>query len=421
MTTSPDVLIVGAGIAGLCCARRLAQCGISFRILEASDAVGGRVRTDVVDGFRLDRGFQTYLTGYPEGKRVLDYDALDLKPFSRDVLILSGGKFHRLPWPGTSNGMAKTLLHPLGSFRDRLRLLKLQWVLADTGDVDPSLADERLTLDLLRWKYRFSSDMIDRLFRPIFGSLFLDCELKASSRLFRFLFRTVAAGDRVRPANGMQAIPDQIAAGLPVGSIQFDARVTKLGARELDIQGNEALRARAIVVAADGPAAARLLGEEVIHSDSRGSTTLYYAADQPPLTQPMQMFDADGTGPANSAAVISSVNPACAPPGQSLLAAFVVGIPSMDDAELDRRVRDQLTPWFDLDVEGLRLLRVYRIPHAIPDQTAGKLDPWQRSVRLQPGLYMCSDHRDNGTIDGAMTSGFRAAQAVMEDLDAKRT
>ena len=100
MATSADVLIIGAGLAGLCCARRLAEAGVTFQIVEASDGIGGRVRTDEVDGFLLDRGFQVLLTAYPEARRVLDYSRLDLKPFSPGALSWFAGRMNRLvdPW-----------------------------------------------------------------------------------------------------------------------------------------------------------------------------------------------------------------------------------------------------------------------------------------------------------------------------------
>lgn len=416
--TTPDVLIVGGGLAGLCCGKRLAECGVPFHILEASDGVGGRVRTDIVDGFRLDRGFQIYLTAYPEGRRVLDLDALDLKPFVRGAMVWFGGKFHRVIDPRAEPlGAATSLFNPIGTVRDKLRMISFSRGVFRT---DPAAADERLTLDVLRWNGHFTPALIDRLFRPFLGGVFLERDLSTSSRFFWFVFRMFASGPGTVPAMGMQAIPDQIAAKLPPESVRLNTPVEGIRDREVSLAGGETIRARAVVVATEGPAAAKLLGDAVPDPGSNGTVTLYYAAARPPVSEPILMLDGEGQGPVNNVVVMSNAAPAYAPPGQSLVAASVVGIPADDDAELDRRARVQLTTWFGPDVPGWVLLRVYRIPHSLPDQTAGKLDPWQRPVRLRPGLYVCGDHRDNGSIDGAMTSGFRAAQAVMEDLDTKR-
>lgn len=418
---TPDVVIVGAGLAGLCCARRLHQCGVSFRILEASDGVGGRVRTDVVDGFRLDRGFQVYLTAYPEGRRVLDLPALDLKPFARAVLVRHGGRFHRLADPRRKPFAAlASLFNPIGTPADKFRLVRLLWDI-DRGTLDQQLArGERLALDLLRWNARLSPVVIERMVRPLFGAMAHDASLATSSRLFRFVVRMLAAGDAAVPAAGMQAIPQQVASQLPADAIQLNTSVTTLGEREVVVAAGEPMRSRAVVVATDGPAAARLLGREVPAPGSRGSVTLDYAADRPPVAEPVVMLDGEGLGPANLVVVMSNVSPLCAPGGKALVAVSTVGIlPDPDDA-LDHRSRVQLAGWFGADVLGWRLLRIYRTPHAVPDQTAGKLDPWRRPVRLRPGLYVCGDHRDHGSIDGAMTSGYRAAQAAMEDFYAGR-
>jgi phytoene dehydrogenase-like protein len=422
MTVNPDVLIVGAGLAGLCCGKRLAECGVSFQILEASDGVGGRVRTDAVDGFRLDRGFQVYLTAYPEGRRVLDLDALDLKPFSRTVLVWFGGRFHRLADPRIEPfGAVRSLFGSAIPLHDKLRMVRLFWEI-DRGTLAQQLArDERLTLDFLRWNGAFSPAMIDRLFRPLFGGVTFDRTLATSSRFFRFVARMLADGPAAVPALGMQAIPDQVAAGLPPESIRLGVKVDRLGHREVVLPGGEKSRTRAVVVATDGPTAAGLIGDPIIDPGSHGTVTLYYAADRPPVSEPVVMLDGEGQGPVNHAAVTSDVSAAYAPVGQALVAASVVGIPPHDTAELDRLARNQLANWFGREVSGWRLLREYRIPYALPDQTAGGLDPWQRPVRVRPGLYVCGDHRDNASIDGAMTSGFRAAQAVMEDLHANRT
>ncbi|OWK42349.1 putative oxidoreductase [Fimbriiglobus ruber] len=416
----PDVLISGAGLAGLCCGRRLAQCGVSFQILEASDAVGGRVRTDVVDGFRLDRGFQIYLPEYPEGRRVLDYGPLDLRPFTRGALVRIGGRFHRVADPRTEPLTAfRSLFNPVGTAGDKLHLAPFKWAL-DGGTLEQQTAcPDVSTLDLLRGE-GFSESLLDHLFRPFLGGVFLESDLATSSRFFRFVFRTFAAGGGAVPAAGMQVIPDQIAAGLPASAVRFGARVQAVGPAGVHLADSTALPARAVVIATEGPEAARLLNGEVPDPGSNGTVTLYYAAAHPPVREPILVLDGERSGPVNNLVVMSEVSPAYAPPGQALVAASVIGVPPDSDADLDRRVRGQLTGWYGSAVGGWRLLRVYRIPHALPDQSAGVLEPWQRPVRLRAGLYVCGDHRDNASIDGAMTSGFRAAQAVMEDLSEKR-
>jgi len=393
--TNADVLIVGGGAAGLACGRRLAECGVSFVILEAADRVGGRLRTDTVDGFRLDRAFPFFLAAATESQRLIDRDALELKPFAQAVLVRFNGRFHRFA--------ANSLWNPIGTVRDKLRLVRF----LEHLECDPGETDERLALDLLRWNGRFTPAMIDRFFRPLAGWLFHDRSLAVSSRLFRFAFRPLLAGPVALPAYGMQAIADQLAERLPPGSVRVNATVERVGQREVMLAGDEVLRCRAVIDAA------RITESQVA---VRAATTLFYSAERPPMDEPILLLDGEGRGPVNHLAVLSNMSAAYAPPGRALIAAGVLGEP---DEELDRRVRVQLAEWFGAEVPNWKLLGVRR--SELPDMTAGTLDPWQRPVRVHPGLYACGMHRDNATLDGALTSGFRAAQAAMEDIHAERT
>jgi phytoene dehydrogenase-like protein len=258
--------------------------------------------------------------------------------------------------------------------------------------------------------------MIDRFFRPFFGGVFLDRQLVTSSRLFRFLYRTFAEGETAVPARGMGAIPEQLAEPLPAESIRLNSPVESAEPGRVALRGGEVLSARAVVVATDGPAAARLLGGRIEAPKSRSVCGLYFAADESPLKEPIVVLDGDGRGPVNHLAVLSDVAPSYAPPGSALISASVLGAPPQDDVALEAAVRDQLTDWFGPAVRRWRHLRTYRIAHALPDQTAPALDVPERPVMLADGLYVCGDHRDNASINGAMASGFRAAQAVAAEL-----
>ena len=380
--SAPGVLVVGAGLAGLACGRELARCHIPFQIVEASDGVGGRVRTDLVDGFRLDRGFQIYLTAYPEGARVLDLAALDLKPFTRGALVRAGVKFHRVADPRSEPlAAARSLFNAVGTPLDKVKLLRL---LADVRREPPDAPNpDRSTLDQLR-AAGLGPKLVDRLFRAFFGGVFLERELNTSARLFRFVFGAFVDGPGAVPAHGMQAIPEQLAARLPPGSVRLNAKAEALADNAVTLSGGEVLRARAVVVAADGSAAARLLGAAIPEPAWKGNVTLYYAADEPPVPEPILLLDGDGRGPVNHAVVMSNASPAYAPPGKALVAASVVGLPVEGDAELDHRARVQLIEWFGPLVAGWKLVRAYRIPEALPVQGPGALDPWERPVRVRP-------------------------------------
>jgi Flavin containing amine oxidoreductase len=256
-----DVFVVGAGLAGLRCARRLHERGVAATVLEAGDGVGGRVRTDRVDGFLLDRGFQVLLTASPEARAALDYRELELHPFYPGVLVHARDRFvtvadpFRRRWDGL-----RTLLAPVGGAGDKLKLVSLRRRVA-AGSLEELFARPETSTGEALARDGFSEEMVERLLRPLFGGLLLDRELGASSRMFEFVCRMLALGDAAIPTRGMGAIPEQLANGLPPGCVRLGQKVTEVGDGGLTLAGGERLQARAVVVATDGPTAAALLGE----------------------------------------------------------------------------------------------------------------------------------------------------------------
>jgi phytoene dehydrogenase-like protein len=411
-----DVVIVGAGLAGLCCALRLQQAGVSCRLFEASDRAGGRVATDFVDGFALDRGFQVLLTAYPEVQRWLDLDALDLRSFYSGALIRYDGAMHRVANPLREPlAIPQTLFSPIGTLSDKLRVVRLRQKLTSGSLGDLFERPEISTYDALCDRYGFSDEMIDRFFRPFLGGILLDTALVTSSRAFEFYFRMFATGQTAVPARGMCAIPEQLAARLASGTLRLNAPVAAVKPGGIRVEGGEIVNARAVVVATDGPEAAYLT-ERFEPPVSRSVTCIYFAADRSPVDEPILVLDGDREGPVNNLVVISEVAPEYAPEGQSLISASVIGNPERSDADLEKAVRAHLKGWFGRSVADWRRLKTYRILHAQPDQEPPALDPPERSCRLEEGLYVCGDHRQTASLHGAMRSGRRAAEAVLRDL-----
>jgi phytoene dehydrogenase-like protein len=402
------VIVVGVGMAGLSCAIELHRRGTAVQVLEASDGAGGRVRTDVVDGFRLDRGFQILLTAYPGARRQLDLEALELRPFQPGAVVRIDGRFHRVADPVRQpRHVLATLRAPVGSLGDKGRIGLLRRRLMKAEPASLLRAPETTTRAYLR-DLGFSDEIVERLWRPWFGGVLLDPELSTSSRMFEILFRSFAAGDAVIPAAGMGAISDQLAGRLPAGCLRLGVTVTKVGAGEVSTADGDRLGARAVVVATEGPTAARLVG--LPDAGSRLSTSVWFAADRAPLDEPVLMIDGEGRGPATSVAVLSAVAP-YAPPGTALVVASIPGALAPDRVE---DVRAQLRNWFGAQVEGWRALRTDAIHQGLPDQRP-QLRP-KRAVTLGPGLFVCTDHRDTGSTQGALYSGRRTASAVASQM-----
>ncbi len=410
-----DVVIVGAGLAGLACARRLAERGLDVHVLDGADAVGGRVRTDAVEGFLLDRGFQVLLTGYEEARQVLDYAQLDLRAFEEGALVRVKGRFHHIADPVRQPGAwLSTLLAPIGGLGDKWRMRGLAADLKRTDEGALWTRPERTTRERLEER-GFGSAMIDTFFRPFLGGVFLDPTLATSSRMFEFCFRHFARGEATVPARGMQQIPEQMHAGLAAGVVRLNEPVASIQGTTVRTERGDAVSARAVVVAT-GAAEAKELVPTLPVPGWRGVKTLYFAADKAPLDEPILVLNGDENGPINNLHVPTSLSRDVAPAGASLVSATVLDEGARSPEALERAVRDQLKAWFGSDVASWRHVRTYDIPHALPDQTPPALETMPRAARLPGGTYVAGDHRTHASIDGALLSGRLAAEAVSLDL-----
>lgn len=387
-----------------------------MRILEASDGIGGRIRTDEVQGFLLDRGFQVVLTAYPELQAEADYEALNLQPFYEGALIRFDGRFHRLadPFrhPLDAPGM---VFSPIGTFFDKMKVARARANLMRGALEDVFAREELSTETALRERWGFSDRMIDRFFRPFFGGIFFDRELTSSSRMFEFTFRMFGSGQTVVPAQGMQAVPNHLASHLPPHTVALHTPVTAIDGTTVTTADGARHTAYAVVVATEAPAASRLLHNADISQKSQGTTCFYFAAETPPVDEPILVLNGEAEGPVNNLAVLSNVTPTYAPSGAALIAAVVVGLPNGTASALQSDVVAQLADWFGPAVHTWQHLRTYRIPYALPNQTPPFLSPPVRPHRLTPGQYVCGDHRTTASLNGALASGRLSAAAVLDD------
>jgi phytoene dehydrogenase-like protein len=411
-----DVLIVGAGLAGLTCAREMTRAGLRPLVLEASDGIGGRVRTDRVDGFLLDRGFQVLLTAYPATRAVLNYDRLDLRSFEPGALVRVGAGFASVsdPFRRPSEAIA-TLLAPIGSLADKSRIARLSVALKRRSVEEILGAPEDTTLARLS-ELGFGTEMIERFFRPFLGGVFLDPSLQTSSRLFEFVFKMFGSGPVAVPADGMGALTAQLAENLPHNSLRLEEGVKSVTPRTVQLGSGESLSGRAVVVAASPSATRRLAGLDDV-PPYLPALCWYFEAEESPVDRGILVLNGEGSGPVTNLAVMSQVSDRYAPSGRHLISATVLG-ERTPTPELLQAVRTQMREWYGPAAEEWREIRVYPIEEALPDQSlpAGGVAP--RPIRTGHGLYVCGDHRVHGSIEGAIQSGLAVADRLKAELNA---
>ncbi|XP_012076346.3 polyamine oxidase 3-like [Jatropha curcas] len=423
------VIIIGAGLAGLAAAIRLNSENIPFLLLEASDQVGGRVRTDYVDGFLLDRGFQIFITAYPEARKVLNFQALELQKFYSGARIYVDGQFHTVADPLRHFwDSVKSLTNPIGSITDKLLIASTRINVLTKSDKEILSANEVTTIDLLR-NIGFSDSMINRFFRPFFGGIFFDKDLQTTSRLFDFIFKCLALGDNTLPAKGIGAIPNQLAAKLPPDSIIFNARVDSIDFHEpntkpsVRLKDGEILQSEiGVILAVEEPEVDRLLAGRNIklpvkRKPPRSTVCIYFSADRNsiPVEDPVLFLNGSGKGIVNNMFFATNVAPSYGPPGKVLVSVSLIGLfEDISDDDLTAKVVRELSGWFGSSmVESWKYLRTYRIEFAQPNQCP-PTDLMKKS-QVASGLYLCGDYMTSATFDGALVSGRKAVEALLAD------
>jgi len=407
-------------MSGLACATWLHRAGRPVLLLEAADGVGGRVRTDVTpDGFRLDRGFQILLTNYPEARRMFDYGALNLKSFrSGAVVRLANGQETTLENPLHAPLMAfAALASPIGTAKDKLLLIKLVAQLAGHSPGQLLARPGTTTLRYLR-EFGWSEQIIGSFFQPFFGGVYLDRELGTASNFFKFVFQQFVQGAATVPALGMQQLPEQLAARLPAGAIRLNAPVAAVaeGGRRVHLASGETLAAAAVVLATDGPAAARLLGLDLpapTHPVARPTTCTYFATAgaAPSHGYNFLHLNAQPHSLVHNVAFPGETGASVAPAGQNLVSVSTHGEHNLSEEELTARLRTELAAWFGPVANMWRHLRTYRIEQALPVYAPGQ--PVQQELRLGADLFRCGDWVSYPSLNAALGTGRQVAEMLI--------
>ncbi len=420
------IVVVGAGLAGLTCAKILAERGQRVLVLEAADQVGGRVRTDFhEDGFRLDRGFQVLFTAYA-ATRHLDFEKLKQRVFEPGAVLVKNGKKYEIADPlRDPSHLLPGVLNPLISPADKLRTLRLvaQVTRLSTREIfagmgQPGGKDETTAAYLRRLGFS-DKGFIDSFIRPFYGGIFLDRTLHTSARMFQFTFKMLAEGNIVLPAEGIQSIPEQLASALPEGAVRFHARVSEILVNNNRVTGvrlanGEQIEAEQVVLATESKVA-----EKFVHKSlpTQGVSTvcLYFAGNEQLYKQHKILLNTAPHAYVNNAVLLTNIAPTYAPPRKHLLSVTVLGNPAEDDEQIAQRSLKEMADWFPhAHLDSWQLLAVYRIPFAQFAQPPGVFDTLPGTSTSVEGLYLAGEYTQSSSIQGAMHSGEYAAKEVLK-------
>lgn len=421
------IVIVGAGLAGLVCGRTLQRAGHNVIILEASDGVGGRARSDKVKGFTLERGFQVLFTAYPAAKRQLDFKRLDLRYFDPGAIISKDGKRYVLSDPlRNPTSLLSSALTPIITLKDKVKtgLLAVELL---RKSIDQTIAGpDTTTEDFLRQK-GFSDKYINNFVRPFFGGVWLDDSLTTSAKAFKFDFKMLGQGGTVLPSGGVSRIPEQIAEELLTRqAIRLNTKVAELvrddtgrytGAK---LESGETVTGDVVVIATPAPEATRLTGLDTMPKGQTSTINLYYSGPAPLYKGKKLVLNANPRPFINNLVQITNVLPDHAPPGQHLLSCTVLGVPDESDEALYQKGLTELARIFRGDARAeaalpaYKPLALYRIPYSqfaqppaihptLPDNRSGL-----------PGLFFAAEFTEASSQNAAMISGEKAAKLILK-------
>jgi hypothetical protein len=409
-----DVIIIGAGLSGLTCAKVLHQNKVDFLLIEASERVGGRVKTDIINGFRLDRGFQIYLTAYPDAAKHLDYSRLNFHYFRKGAIIWNGRKFKKITDPLSDfRGGLQTVFSRTATLQDKFNILKLRnQVVNKSFSKIEEVTNRESTLQYLE-AFGFSKKFIKIFLKPFLGGVFLEKYLDTNSSKFEFVFKMFAEGDSVLPERGMEEIPKQLAEKIPTANIITNARVTKVQQSQVFLEQGEVYKAKYIVLATDLNEAMQLVNMKPSLT-YHPVTCLYFSAPKFAAEGQYLYLNGSGSGSVNNVCFPTEINAGYGNGADTLVSVTVLGGQDLLDHEIEQMVTSDLKEWFGSQVDLWNLLKIYHIKNALPQQSQFPI-PQIKSLSDHK-LLSCGDYHHFASINSAIKSGESVANTIISQI-----
>ena len=404
--------IIGAGISGLIAARILEENGYQPIIIEASNSVGGRVKTDIFNNYQLDHGFQVLLEAYPNAKKYLDFDKLNLQKFLPGAYVYQNGKSKLLGDPLRNLSFAlPTLLANVGSFSDKLKIFKLNNTLKQKSIADIFASESVTTLQYLKDK-GFTDKIIDNFFRPFFTGIFLEPELRTSSRMFEFVYKMFGEGLATIPKSGIGAISQQLKEGLKNTTFIFNSKVVTVNDAEIILDSGKKIKTHFTIIATMPNALVPNLKNQSYSWKS--CYNLYFETEERSIKNPIIVLVAHKNALINNIFFHNSLE-TTTKGTKELLSVTVVKEHDLTESELQERVEQELMEY--CGISTLSFLKCYHIKQALPEVDYLQYDISPTETQLKPTIYLAGDYLLNGSLNAAMQSGERAAQGVISSLE----
>ena len=403
--------IIGAGISGLVAAQTLENAGFSPTLIESTESVGGRVKTDLVDGYQLDHGFQVLLTSYPAAQKFLDYEALELQNFLPGAAIFTDGKENQIGDPLRDFSLLfPTVFSSLIPLSDKIKILQLNLKLKAKSISDIFAEKEKTTLHYLK-DFGFSDQVITQFFKPFFSGIFLETKLETSSRMFEFVYKMFGTGNAALPKGGIQAIPNQLAEKLKTTKFLFNTKVNSVQNGSMTLEDGLFVESDFTIIATDAGQVLTNLKRETLNWKS--CVTLYFETEKRVIAKPLIGLLPKENTLINNIFYHTSLETSIQAQ-KELLSVTVVDNQNLRDEELINKVKSELKEHFNIEV--IRLIKQYEIPKALPDLKNIKYSLTAEETRYSDQIFLAGDTLVNGSLNAAMLSGESAALAVIASL-----
>ncbi len=407
-----DVVIIGAGISGLTAANYLKDSGLSFHIFEAENEVGGRVRCIRENGFIMDRGFQVFLPAYPEAKKLLDIEALNLKYFWNGACIIGDGRpFFIIDPLEKPKYLLSSIFETRIGLRDKMRLFHLRNTLKKR-ELTEILKDREISTRQELIKRKYSIELIGDFFQPFLSGIFLEKNLDTSSAMFDFVVKMFNEGGAALPAKGISEIPDQLYKNLPIDSVTFKTRVSAVNGNLISLESGETCIGKNIILAVEGNSTLLNGIDNNVNSTFVSVQNFYFELDQAPIKEPFLILNADANSIINNLCFVSRIAPDYAPLGKEILSVTVLENQKIDS----ETVKKELFKLFGTEVAKWSFVRKIDIPYALPAQNRIKSERSENEIRIKENMYLAGDFNLYGSLNAAMQSGREAAELLLKNL-----